>query len=150
MAHALPDFDLDSFLPYRLTVVAAQLSAGLARDYKEKFGISIAEWRVLLNVAYSGKVSIRDIEKRTNLEKSKVSRAASRLAQKGYISKVVSTDDRRLLDLGVTEKGADLLSELIPLAVAFQEKLEQKISAQLPELNAAMDIIIQENDGASN
>lgn len=146
MAQNLPDFDLDGFLPYRLTVVSAQLSNGLARTYKQKFGISIAEWRVLVNVAYSGKVSIRDIERRTNLEKSKVSRAASRLTDKGYISKVVSTTDRRLLDLAVTDKGAALLQELIPLAIAFQNKIEQNIKEQLPALNAALDIIMQEAD----
>ena len=70
MDKALPEFDLDRFLPFRLTVAAAQLSTDLARQYKTRYGISIAEWRVLLNLGYSGDVSVRDIEKRVSLEKS--------------------------------------------------------------------------------
>lgn len=72
-----PDFDLERYLPYRLTVIAGRLSAEIARQYKARFGISLPEWRVLLNVGHAENLSIRDIEKRADLEKSKVSRAAS-------------------------------------------------------------------------
>lgn len=146
MTQNLPDFDLDGYLPYRLTVAAARQSAGLAREYKAKYGISIAEWRVLVNLAYSGKVSVRDIEKRVSLEKSKVSRAASRLQAAGYISKAADTDDRRLLELRLTDKGTALLSELIPLAIAYQARLEQRLAEHLPALNAALDVLMEETD----
>ena len=87
MDHDLPDFDLSRFLPYRLSVAGDRLSAGLARRYRAEFGISVAEWRVLVHVTDAGEVSIRDLERRVNLEKSKASRAATRLAQAGYIRK---------------------------------------------------------------
>lgn len=146
MSNGLPEFDLDSFLPYRLTVVAARLSARLAKNYRTKYGISIAEWRVLLNVGYSGDVSVRDIEKRVSLEKSKVSRAATKLQAKGYLTKKVDSRDRRLLKLALTKKGTDLLRELIPLAVAFQDELKMSLGQEIKPLNSALDRLLDDGE----
>lgn len=142
MTETLPDFDLNRFLPYRLTVIAARLSADLAKQYKAKHGISIAEWRVLLNLGYSGEVSVRDIERRVSLDKSKVSRAATRLEAEGYITKAVDEGDRRLLKLALTEKGIAVLHELIPIAVAYQRELEKTLGPQTEALQAALDILM--------
>jgi len=144
MNDGLPKFDLDRYLPYRLTDVAARLSTRLARQYKNRYGISIAEWRVLLNLGYSGEVSVRDIEKRVSLEKSKVSRAASRLEAKGYLTKKVDDDDRRLLKLSLTKMGISLLGELVPTAVAFQEELEEVLKEHAEPLQSALDRLAED------
>ncbi|WP_368184519.1 MarR family winged helix-turn-helix transcriptional regulator [Aestuariibius sp. HNIBRBA575] len=148
MPQTLPDFDLDRYLPYRMTVIAARLSNDMAREYKEKFGISIPEWRVLLNLGYSGFVSIRDIEKRVNLEKSKVSRAASRLEAKGFLTKEVDAQDRRLLKLALTSDGIDLLSKLIPIATEYQDKLETALGDQTETLQDALDCLMRSTQTA--
>ena len=93
MRYELPEFDLDAYVPYRLAVAATQLSKGLAEQYRQRFGISITEWRVLVNVGYSDKTSVRDIEHRVSLDKSKVSRAATRLEAAGYVIKSVDETD---------------------------------------------------------
>jgi len=139
MADPLPPFDLDRFIPFRMAVIAARLSTDLAAHYKAAYGISIAEWRVLLNVGYSGDNSVRDIEKRVSLDKAKVSRAASKLEAKGYISKTVDATDRRLLKMTLTEDGRALLARLIPIATAFQQELEAALGAQTVALHSALD-----------
>lgn len=141
---SLPDFDLDRYLPYRMTVIAGRMSAGLAKQYKAQYGISIPEWRVLLNLGYSGLVSIRDIERRVNLEKSKVSRAASKLEARGFLTKTVDTDDRRLLKLALTPKGKKLLGELIPIAQSYQDELLHILKDQTEPLQSALDLLIEE------
>ena len=45
MTTPLPEFDLAGFTPYRLAVAAEKTSEALARQYRERFGISIPEWR---------------------------------------------------------------------------------------------------------
>lgn len=144
MAKALPKFDLDSFIPYRLTVVAERLSNGLARHYRTEYNISIPEWRVLVHLVHSGEVSVRDIHRRVSLDKSKVSRAASRLEAEGYISKQVNGGDKRLLQLALTEKGRKLMAELIPMAIAYEKRLERLVAKHLSGLNAAIDILLEE------
>lgn len=146
MSKALPRFDLDRYLPYRLTVAAARLSADLEKHYRTQYGISIPEWRILLNLGYAGDVSVRDIEKRVSLEKSKVSRAATKLEAKGYITKQVDAADRRLLKMALTAEGAEILRKLIPIAKKYEKKLDQLLGDQADALHAALDSLMDEED----
>jgi DNA-binding MarR family transcriptional regulator len=141
MSITVAQFDLERYLPYRLTVIAGQLSAEMAKQYKERHGISMAEWRVLLSVGYSKKPSIRDIEKKAGLEKSKVSRAASRLQANGFLIKHIDDQDRRLLKLSLTKEGRALLDNLIPIAQEFQVKLDEKLGAGMADFHACLDIL---------
>jgi DNA-binding MarR family transcriptional regulator len=139
----LPEFDLDGYVPYRLAVAADELSKDLAGQYRNQFGISIAEWRVLVNVGYSDRVSVRDIERRVSLEKSKVSRAASRLEAAGYLTKEVDEADRRLLKLELTKKGAELLSEIVPIAKAYQEKVSAVLGTDFATFQSSLAALME-------
>jgi DNA-binding MarR family transcriptional regulator len=129
-----PRFELDEFLPYRLTVAAERLSLAFSRSYSKAFGLSNPEWRILAHLTQTGEVSVRDIQKRVGLEKSKVSRAATRLETAGYLTKAMNPEDRRLIKLELTEKGWDLMSELIPMAIAHQKKLLARLGNDLDPL----------------
>lgn len=144
MAQTLPDFDLSTFLPYRLTVAAQRTSAGLARHYRDRYGISVPEWRVLVHLLDSGEVSVGDLGQTVNLEKSKASRAATRLADEGLITKSVNDADRRLVSLQLTDKGRDLMAKLLPLAIAFQARLDALLAEHAAGLNAALQALMTE------
>ena len=116
----MTDFDLTEFLPYQLAAAAERVSRDFADLYRREFGISIPEWRVLAHLNQSGEVSVRDIEARVGMEKSKVSRAASRLETAGYIEKRINDGDRRLLSLSLTAQGRALVGRIIPIALAYQ------------------------------
>lgn len=138
------DFDLSRFLPYRLSLAAERTSAGLARLYRSEFGITNAEWRVLAHLADAGEVSVRDLERRVNLEKSKASRAATRLAAQGYVTKAGNVDDRRLISLSLSAEGRELMAQLIPLATEFQRRLESLLADDLARLEASLEILANE------
>jgi len=138
MTTHLPNFDLDGFLPYRLTVAAEMLSAEFAAHYRAEYGISVAEWRVMVHLVHSVEVSVRDLEARVSLEKSKASRAASRLGAEGYIRKAAHDRDRRLVNLSLTEKGRKLMARLLPVAIAYQTELEARLVGQVAPLLAAL------------
>ena len=132
-------FDLDKFLPYRLAVAASQVSREFEALYRKKFGISNAEWRILAHLSQTEKVSVRDIHERVDMEKSKVSRAATRLEQAGLVEKLTNRGDRRLVSLSLTSAGRALVSKIIPMALAFQERLIQKLGDLGPLLAAGLD-----------
>lgn len=146
MSTPLPDFDLDRYLPFRFAVVASRLSNELAQQYREKYDISIAEWRVLVNLAYSDSASVRDIERRVSMEKSKVSRAVSRLEEAGYLTKSVDENDRRLLQLELTESGTEMVRDLVPLAQSYQDELVAMLQDKMPGLQDALDDLMQGAD----
>ncbi|MFY0622625.1 MAG: winged helix-turn-helix transcriptional regulator [Pelagimonas sp.] len=139
---ALPDFDLMRFTPYRLAVAAQKTSEALARQYRARFDISIPEWRVLVHVAHAKDASVRDIEAQVVMEKSKVSRAATRLESIGYLKKSVNEGDRRLLRLSLTEKGQELMAELLPLAQSYQDEIEKQLGADFAKLEEGLQTML--------
>ena len=113
-------FDLNGFLPYQLAVLASRVSREFSTLYKQKFGISVAEWRVVAHLSQEGSVSVREIHKRVDMDKSKVSRAASRLEQRGFVTKSANPDDGRLVSLALTESGRQMIAEMTPIAREFE------------------------------
>lgn len=142
----LPPFDLGRFTPYRLAVAAEKTSEALARQYRERFGITIPEWRVLVHLAQpldgASTVSVRDIESRVAMEKSKVSRAAKRLEAAGYIEKTVDAGDRRLVRLALTDTGRGMMADLLPLAMAYQKQIETLLGKALADFETGLDAIL--------
>ncbi|MBB94942.1 MAG: MarR family transcriptional regulator [Rhodobacteraceae bacterium] len=138
----LPDFDIGQFLPYRMTLAAQILSETLSRAYRDRFGLSIPEWRVLAHLATVDGASVRDIESRVAMEKSKVSRAASRLEARGLLSKQGNPEDRRLVHLTLTAEGIALMRDLLPLAEAFQRRIEDHLGAEFQAFDAQVQAII--------
>ena len=137
-------FDLRQFLPYQLAAAAERVSRDFADIYRREFGISIPEWRVLAHLSQEGEVSVRDIEARVGMEKSKVSRAASRLEVAGYVEKRVNELDRRLVSLSLTAKGRDLMTRLIPMALSFQTEMQARIGPDAVRLEVMLKRIMAE------
>ncbi len=140
----LPDFDLYGFTPYRLAVAAKHTSEQLARQYRDRFGISIPEWRVLVHLAHSGNTSVRDIEARVAMEKYEVSRAAKRLREAGLIERKENPEDRRLIILSLTAEGQKMMAELLPMAKAHQAELEKRLGDAFKHLEAGLEALLKD------
>lgn len=135
-------FDLEQFLPYQLAVLSARVSGEFSTLYRQKFGISVAEWRVVAHLSQSGSVSVREIHERVDMDKSKVSRAASRLETRGYITKTSNPDDGRLVALALTQKGKAMVAELAPLARDFDARLMRELGDEAPKFRAALSRLL--------
>ena len=135
-------FDLDGFLPYRLSVAASRISRRFAALYAAEAGLSIPEWRVLAHLDRSGAVSVRDINARAHLDKSIVSRAASRLEAAGLLRKSGHDTDRRLVTLELTAEGRALMRRLGRIATAFQAELIAELGPEAEALDRALTRLI--------
>lgn len=131
-------FDLSAFLPYQLAVASSRVSKAFAERYRAEFGLTIPEWRVLAHLAQSGSVSVREIHARVDMDKSKVSRAAARLEAAGLIEKRDNPEDRRLLDMRLTDKGQEMMARIVPVADAFQAEIITKLAQDGPAFRAAL------------
>jgi len=65
MSSEAPDFRLEDFLPYRLSVAANRVSRRFAGRYGAAFGLSIPEWRVMAVLGRFGRLPAREIAART-------------------------------------------------------------------------------------
>lgn len=131
-------FQLDDFLPYQLAVAASLVSRQFAARYADEAGLTVPEWRVLAHLNHSGTVSVRDIHSRVNLDKSMISRAASRLQEAGLVRKSGHDTDRRLIVLELTEEGQRLMQRLGRIAEDFQAELLAEIGEDAPALKRAV------------
>lgn len=122
------DFDLARFLPYRLAVLAERVSRRLAVSYGTSHGLSVAEWRVLAHLGDAGTASVRDIVDRVSMEKSRVSRAVSRLEAAGFVVKAPGRHDARLIEIALTEAGRTALTEIVPSVLSIEAALLDGIS----------------------
>lgn len=114
---------LDSFLPYRLNVLAKRVSKALARQYEDRFGISIPEWRVLAILGREQPLSSNDIVERSQMDKAKVSRAVTALVERNILARATHPQDQRLLRLSFTAEGRALYDRVAPLALEWEREL---------------------------
>lgn len=133
-------FNLSDFLPYRLALISERVSRRLEAEYAKSHGLSVAEWRVLVNLRHLGKASVRDIQVVTNLEKSRVSRAVGRLEAAKLVRKETSASDARLVEIALSRKGRTTLAEIIPKATEIEGRLLDGLSAdQLGAFDAVVE-----------
>lgn len=141
------DFDLEGFLPYRLSVAAAHVSKDFARLYPNRAALTTPEWRILAHLHQAGTVSVRDIHRRTDLEKPVISRTTERLEQEGLVNKTVNASDRRLVELSLSDKGRRTAEAVIPEAIAFQSSLRQMLGEDADVFERCLKMIIEQGDG---
>jgi DNA-binding MarR family transcriptional regulator len=140
-------FDLQKFLPYSITVLAAQMSDRFGELYRQRFDISVAEWRILAHVAVTDELSVREIAEGVVLDKAKVSRAVARLEAAGHIRKRAGKTDGRLIRVTMTPKGRRMFERIAPLADEFQSWLlevldpmeRDHLQASIAELRARLN-----------
>lgn len=125
----MAEFDLNAFLPYQVAVLSTRMSAGFSRHYRKSYGINVAEWRVVAHLSQESAVSVREICRRVDMDKPKVSRAASRLEEAGYVTKRINETDRRLVELSLTKKGRAMIEALAPLAQAYEAEIMDGLGA---------------------
>ncbi|MDQ2066491.1 MarR family winged helix-turn-helix transcriptional regulator [Xinfangfangia sp. CPCC 101601] len=140
----MPPFDLSAFLPYQLSVASARISRGFAERYRQEFGLSIPEWRVLAHLAGGDAVSVREIHARVDMDKSKVSRAAARLEEAGLIEKRAHAEDKRLLDMRLTAEGQALMARIVPIADAYQAEVLARLGGDAAAFRAALTRLLEE------
>jgi DNA-binding MarR family transcriptional regulator len=120
----LATLDLFRFVPFRLNRLAAEVSAALSSEYRERYGLDIPEWRVLATLGFRDDAcSAQYISHCTRTHKSTISRAVTALLQRRLVERLENADDRREFCLRLTRKGRALYEELIPRL----ERREQQI-----------------------
>lgn len=122
------NFDLNHFLPYRLSVTTNRVSRALARRYSEEFGLSIPEWRVMAVLGSYAPLSSNRICRLTEMDKAKVSRAVTRLVSAGLLARKPGRDDQRLIELSFTRKGRAAYEAIVPLAREMERELTDALA----------------------
>ena len=108
--------DLQKFFPYRLAILAENVSLAVAEIYAVRFNLTRWEWRVLAALGGSSGIAARDIGRITTLDKMQVSRAMRALEARGIVTRSEAPGDKRQRMVRLTAEGRALYREIVPLA----------------------------------
>ncbi len=116
------------YLPYRITLLAKLLDRCTNRLLSESAGLSVAEWRVLAQLALNSPQSVRQLAEQAWVDRSEVSRAAASLERRGCVERRENPKDRRSPLLFCSRKGQALVDRISPSRRQFQRTLRELLS----------------------
>lgn len=131
----------------------------LTRDILQPYEISSEQYNVLriLKGNHPEAYSLQEIRNRMLNKWSNVSRLVEKLRKKEYLSRQPMPDNRRKVEIRITDKGLAFLDELSKLPIAgnlYQQALDEKEAEQLTSLldrfRSNLEEHIAEEDRAGN
>jgi DNA-binding MarR family transcriptional regulator len=136
------DLQLETFLPYRLNRATALAIGEFSRIYREEFGLTVPEWRVLATLNALGSASAKEIGRDSAMHKTKVSRAVASLQQRRWVARETDELDRRIEHLSLTASGKAAFRRLAPKMLAFEEQLLGRLTAgERRDLLKGLDVL---------
>lgn len=117
------ELQLLDFVPFRLNRLASEVSQRLSDIYRDRFGLEIPEWRIVATLGPDRRCTAQYVAESTRMHKTRVSRAAARLAELGLLQRGSSAADGREVLLRLSAKGRRVYAALVPLALERQRLL---------------------------
>lgn len=121
---------LEQFLPYRLSILSNMVSNTIAREYRDQFGLSIPEWRVMAVLGRFGPLTASGVGDRTAMDKVSVSRAVARLIERKLVKRETDPDDRRRSILKLTARGVRTHRQIVPIARGRESELAAALTEE--------------------
>lgn len=139
-----PALDLEHFLPYRLSLLSNTISQAIAAEYEARFGLSVTQWRAMAILGRHEGLAARDVAARAAMDKVAVSRALAGLVEQGLVRRTTAREDKRESRLRLTAAGRRVHDQIVPLALAHERRLLQRLSAEERQwLGRILDVLQQ-------
>ena len=142
------DFDLEHFLPYRLSVLTNTISEGLARRYRDLQPLSVTEWRILAVLGRFPGLVASEVCERTAMDKVAISRGVRSLMEKGMLDRQRDRSDRRRQRLFISPgHGEKVLQKIVPVARRYERQLVESLDAgELEALSRIMEKLLRRSE----
>lgn len=121
---------LDDLLTYRISILAKLLDRRTAAMLSRDFGLSVAEWRVLAQLAVTSPRTVRWLATEMRVDRAEVSRAAGTLVRRGLVVREADPSDARSALFIVTLDGRALYDKVMPRRIEQHEGLARTLGAR--------------------
>ena len=116
-------WEINDFLTYRINVLYRMLDRQLKKMLAKHHDLSIAEWRVLGQLATHSATTVREVATKTYMAKSQISRAAATLVRSGFARRGKDAADERSAIFTVTREGQKKYKTVIRMSRERQRRL---------------------------
>lgn len=117
----------DLFL-FRLNRLASTAGRPLIRLCEGQFGITRREWRLIVILAQDGPQLSTGLAHRASIEPARASRAITMLVEKGLAARAHRPNDRRFVEVVLTEQGKKVYESLFPNVEALNREILSGLS----------------------
>lgn len=121
-------FDLNDYIPCQLASVSQSITRSLAALLEERYGVSLPEWKVLAIIRETPSLSAVAVARRAQMDTVAVSRAVTKLLDRGLVCRDLDSEDRRRSVLDVSAAGLELHDEIAPLAAELESSLLEELT----------------------
>jgi DNA-binding MarR family transcriptional regulator len=127
-------------LSYRVLRLSNTFALYAARRYREQFGITLPEWRVMSIIGVDEPTTARDISRVLATDKGWVGLSVERLEHRGYVTRTPDERDARRILIRLSRRGREMHDAI--LAVARQR--QRRLLATLPK--GASEVLVASLD----
>lgn len=136
---------LQNFLPYKVSRLDNDLSAGLQRTYSLRFGLNVSQWRMLAAAAQLEPTSVTELTDYSGMDKVTVSRSVRELVERDLLARILNENDRRRATITLTEAGRSLYEQISPDAMTYEQELLSVLNAsELAALHGFLDKLLDQ------
>ena len=100
-----------------LVSLAARLFSRALQERLGRYGVSVAQWSMLLLLWEEEGLTQKELSRRQQVEEPTAARTLQRMERDGLIRRVRDRDDSRRRRVVLTERGRELCAELVPAAL---------------------------------
>ena len=131
---------LNSFLPYRLTLLVHRLSLGIADLDVRRHALTMQEWKVMAIIADYGPIMPVEIRRHGTQDKSTISWAIKRLHHRGFLKRQPKVGDGRTFEVSLSEAGWQHYRAIAPKARRRNSDVMKRLSrAEIAALRRIVD-----------
>lgn len=146
MARTPDILPLERTFTYRLHLLHKVSDLETQQRYPADAGLSLSDGRCLTAIGRFEPLSVKDLARYANLNKSQASRAAQALVEQGLVSKRDSKDDGRGVTLSLTAAGRKAWARAMQLVQRRNEEIFGCLTpAEQTQLSAMFDRLVAHN-----
>ncbi len=113
--------NLTGLFTFRLNRLASTHSRLAALINDRQYGLGMRDWRMLAMLGAFSPLSLNQLARETNIDKSLASRSASALIERGLVTRSADAADGRGVRLGLTAEGKALYRKVFRKAISRNE-----------------------------
>ncbi|WP_322054630.1 MarR family winged helix-turn-helix transcriptional regulator [Paraburkholderia bannensis] len=127
-------YPIEELFTYRLHVLKKQTDRTMNEAFASALALTLTEARILLSVGAFGPISVSDLGRASNLDRSQASRATDALERKGLLEKTSNEADARGVLVKLSAQGRNTYRRASAISTAQNEAILATLSAHEREV----------------
>ena len=119
---------IEELFTYRLHVLKKQTDRTMTDAFASALGLTLTEARLLISVGAFGPLSVSDLGRVSNLDRSQASRATDVLERKGLLAKTSNEADARGVLVALTTRGRSTWRRATAISKAGNDEILSVLS----------------------